>query len=238
MQSRGSGDGLLSQCFVEEDFSTMLAFDVKDGTFRNCNIQHFFEAHGLSTEMHFVVVPATFFATFEIDGIRDKRVRRVRWPERGRPVPCVLVRGGGLVRRGLRMGGRDVRAPEFHEIGFAGDSELPGHEHHAGDVSLVAAFEIRGLINLAMSVLAFGSVLVVPPDLLDQMQRQPPLAEQQIVEISQREKIVVSELRGLGQAKVSIRNPGTKARRAAFGCDYETDRGLTTPALDVSALRA
>lgn len=185
MQSRGSGYGLLPECFFEDDFSTVLAFEVKDGTGGNIDIQHFFETHGLSTELHFVVIPASFFAAFEIDRVRNKRVRRVRWLERGRPVRCVLVRGGGLVRRGLRMGGRDVRVPEFHEIRFAGDSEPIRHEHHACNVSLVASFQVGGLINLAMSVLSLGGVLVVPPDLLHQMQRQPPLAEQQIVEIPQ-----------------------------------------------------
>ena len=62
VQACGSSDGLLPQVFVEADFSAMLAFDVEDGAFRDRNIQHLFQTHGLSAELHFVIVPATFLS--------------------------------------------------------------------------------------------------------------------------------------------------------------------------------
>lgn len=141
----------------------MLAFDVKDGTGGDGDVQHFFQTHGLSAELDFVIVPASFFAAFEVD-----RIRNIEH-------------------------GRIVVSSKFHKIGFASHAESIRHQHHAGNVSLVASFEIRGVIDFPMSVFAFGSVLVVLPDLFDEMQRQPPFTEQQVVQISQRQKIVFSK---------------------------------------------
>lgn len=62
-------DGVRAKCVVENDFFAMLAFDVKDGTARDRDMHHFLEAECLSAELSFVVVPTSFFATFEFDGI-------------------------------------------------------------------------------------------------------------------------------------------------------------------------
>ena len=60
----------------------------------------------------------------------------------------------------------------------------------AFDVEDIAPLQVSGLIDFSMRVLAFRRVLIVLPDLLDQMQRHPPLTEQQIVQVSQREQVV------------------------------------------------
>ena len=174
VQASGSGDGLLAQGVVEEDFSPVLAFDVEDGPFGHGHIEHFFETHGLRTELDFVVIPASFFAAFEIDGIRD-------------------IEGTAI-----------VVAAEFDKIGLAGHTELVRHQHHAGNIPLIASFKVRGLIDFFMSVYTFGGVLIVLPDLFDQMQCQSPFTEQEVVYITQRQKIVVVILQRIGQSKSSI----------------------------------
>ena len=73
VESGGSLDGEMAEWFIEDNFAAVLTADVKDGPFRHENAQHFFQAHGLGTELDFVVVPASFFATFEIDGVWDFR---------------------------------------------------------------------------------------------------------------------------------------------------------------------
>ncbi len=166
VQARGSGDSLLAQVFVEEDFSPVLAFDVEDGTGGYGDAEHFFEAHGLSAELDFVVVPTSFFAAFEIDGVGDSERSSI------------------------------VVAAEFNEVGFASNSQSIRHQHHPGYVPLVASFEVRGLIDLFVSVNAFGSVLIVLPDLFDQMQRQSPFAEQQVVQVTQRQEIIFQHGKG------------------------------------------
>ena len=79
MQAYGGGCGLLPERVVEYDFTAVLAADVKDCAFGDGNsadetsalpvAQHFFQAHGLSAELNVIIVPASFLAAFEIDGI-------------------------------------------------------------------------------------------------------------------------------------------------------------------------
>ena len=141
----------------------MLALDVENGTGGDGDVQHFFQAHGLSTELYFVVVPASFFAAFEIDGVGNFEVG------------CIVV------------------AAKFHQIRFASDTESIRHQHHPGHVPLVASFEVCGLVDFFVSVDTFGRVLIVLPDLFDQMQCQSPFTEQQVVEVAEWKKIVFNK---------------------------------------------
>lgn len=128
----------------------------------------------MSTELHFVVVPASLFAAFEIDGVRD-------------------MKGSAI---GV--------AAELDKIRLAGHTEPIRHQHHPGDIPLVASFEVRGLVDFFVSVDTFGRVLIVLPDLLDKRPRQSAFTEQRVVEISKRQKIVVVILQRIGQSKSSV----------------------------------
>jgi hypothetical protein len=63
----------LSEVSGEMDFFSTLTFDVEDGSFWNSNVKHFFEAKSLRAELNLVVIPASFFSSFEIDGIGNER---------------------------------------------------------------------------------------------------------------------------------------------------------------------
>ena len=106
--------------------------------------------------------------------------------------------------------GRDVRAPEFDKIGFAGHTEPIRHQHHAGYIPFIASFEIGRLIDFFVRVHAFGSVLVILPDLFDQMQGQSAFAEQQVVQVTQWQQFIVKKLRRIGQSRISKCERGTR----------------------------
>jgi len=60
-----------SQGFIEQDFCPMLLFAVEQIAARNRDFQHFFETHGLSTQLHAITVVGFRFAAFVFDG-RDR----------------------------------------------------------------------------------------------------------------------------------------------------------------------
>ena len=113
------------------------------------------------------------------------RTRRPRSRERGR-----LVRSFLLVRSSC-----PVRLVKFNQIGLAGEPERIRHEHHARDIAFVAAFQVLRLVDSLVRIGAFGGVLIVAPDPLNQMHRRPPLAKEEVVEITKRNQVVVGELR-------------------------------------------
>ena len=80
---------------------------------------------------------------------------------------------------------------QFDQIRFADQPQTMRHQPHAGNIAPIPATQILWNIDALVRQQTFGRILVILPDLLIQMQRRPPLAEQQVVEVANRKEIVV-----------------------------------------------
>ena len=60
---------------------------------------------------------------------------------------------------------------------------MVGHQPHSGDITEFAPFSISRDIDTFMGEHPFGSELVIFPNLFIQMQRRPPLAEKEVVDV-------------------------------------------------------